>query len=443
MILGFFKDDSNGRPWTLLRLRIILWALIGLSYLATASQALGFIIDVSGTLPVQTSASQFTFKTTIREVQPAEIPPDLKAISSYLSVYINGNSNPVPVESEEVGTRDPKYFVRYVTSSSTVTTIGTTLEIELEIFKLDGSSIYAESQGDKINVKVRFKEKDSNDTPLTRENIVYIEAPSFTMPAAILGSQKALTVFLEPKAEIATIDKDNTRKNRTSPPVYVYAFQSTQPPLTLTLPAKIYDPKSFSHRDTTCTLSTPDTNSGPCLTSCLEENADKTNIYLNHQAITPQQFPDLIKVKGGFKPSQINLTGLENQKKYFVFLAYEGGTKVSECLVGEPSINFTMTELNGEAEATVVDMRCFIATATYGSPIAKELGVFRWYRDAVLKESLLGRGVIDLYYHLSPPLAQLIVNHPTLKTWTQTILDPLAKQLTRLQQESIQGSRAP
>ncbi len=411
------------------------WILSLLACLVITVPAFGFIIDVSGTLPVQSSASQFTFKTTIREVQPAEIPPDLKAIETYLSVYINGNSNPVPLETEEIGTRDPKYFVRYITSSSTATTVGTTLEIELEIFKRDGSSIYSESQGDKVNVKVRFKEKDSNDTPLTRENIVYIEAPSFTMPAAILGSQKSLTIFLEPKAEIATLDKDNTRKNRTSPPVYVYAFQAVQPPLTLTLPAKIYDPKSFTHRDTTCTLSTPDSNSGPCLTSCQEENADKTNVYLNHQAITTEQFPELLKVKAGFKPSQVNLTGLENQKKYFVFLAYEGGTKVSECLVGEPSINFTMTELNGEAEATVVDMRCFIATATYGSPLAEQVEVFRWYRDAVLSVSPLGRGIIDLYYYLSPPLAQFIVDHPSFKALAQTILDPLAQRLTRIQQE--------
>lgn len=407
------------------------------------NNAFGFSIGISGTLPVQSNASQFTFKTTLRDLRPAEVPVDPKSLDDYLKVYVNGDSNVLPLEGQPTTNKNQTFILRYVSDKSTTDTLGTTLEIELEVLKRDGSSIYASPQGDGVKLKVNFASTDSSETQLTRENVVYIEAPSFTRPASILGSQKSLTVYMDPKTEVTTLDKDNTRKNRQSPPVYVYAFPLSSPPLTMDLPAKIYDPKSFDHRDTTCTLSTPNGNSGPCITSCQDENADKSNVYLNHRDITREKFPNLFKVKSGYNSTQVILAGLENDKKYFVFLAYEGGTKASECLMGVPSVNYTLTELNGEADATIVDMRCFIATATYETPLAREVGLFRWYRDTVLSQSFLGRGFISLYYQISPPLAELVSKNATLKNLTLAMLNHVAARLRLLQLESPPHKGSP
>jgi outer membrane protein assembly factor BamB len=59
--------------------------------------------------------------------------------------------------------------------------------------------------------------------------------------------------------------------------------------------------------------------------------------------------------------------------------------------------------------------RCFIATAAYGSPMATEIGILREFRDEYLLTNPLGQALIDLYYRVSPPIAQFITEHPSLK----------------------------
>ena len=59
---------------------------------------------------------------------------------------------------------------------------------------------------------------------------------------------------------------------------------------------------------------------------------------------------------------------------------------------------------------------CFIATAGYGTDTAEELDVLREFRDAVLLPSNLGAGFVSLYYEVSPPIAEVISRHDSLRT---------------------------
>lgn len=69
---------------------------------------------------------------------------------------------------------------------------------------------------------------------------------------------------------------------------------------------------------------------------------------------------------------------------------------------------------------------CFIATATYGSPLAPEVATLRQFRDDVLLGSKLGRTFVSFYYSLSPPLAALISKHLRLQALTRRfMLEPL------------------
>ena len=72
---------------------------------------------------------------------------------------------------------------------------------------------------------------------------------------------------------------------------------------------------------------------------------------------------------------------------------------------------------------------CFIATAVFGTPLADEVGVFREFRDRYLTKSEIGVRFINLYYSLSPPVADLIRSNPFLKTLVRFHLKLLVKLL--------------
>ncbi len=69
---------------------------------------------------------------------------------------------------------------------------------------------------------------------------------------------------------------------------------------------------------------------------------------------------------------------------------------------------------------------CFIATAAYGTPTAKQLDVLREFRDDVLLKSTVGSRLVDFYYRTSPPIADFISKHGVVRTLVRDLLiDPI------------------
>ena len=68
---------------------------------------------------------------------------------------------------------------------------------------------------------------------------------------------------------------------------------------------------------------------------------------------------------------------------------------------------------------------CFIATAAYGSYLDPHVMVLRHFRDNVLLQSELGTAFVKFYYTHSPPIADFIAQHDTLRLLFRFALTPL------------------
>jgi hypothetical protein len=68
---------------------------------------------------------------------------------------------------------------------------------------------------------------------------------------------------------------------------------------------------------------------------------------------------------------------------------------------------------------------CFIATAVYSATTAEEIGILRQFRDECLLANTLGQGLVDVYYTVSPPMADFITDHPSLKPIVRAGLVPV------------------
>lgn len=71
------------------------------------------------------------------------------------------------------------------------------------------------------------------------------------------------------------------------------------------------------------------------------------------------------------------------------------------------------------------DGSCFIATAVYGSHDHVNVRILRNFRDQHLLSNIWGAVLVDLYYHCSPSIADLIREHPLLRTAARWILAPV------------------
>jgi hypothetical protein len=68
---------------------------------------------------------------------------------------------------------------------------------------------------------------------------------------------------------------------------------------------------------------------------------------------------------------------------------------------------------------------CFIATAAFGSYLDPHVMVLRHFRDNVLLQSELGTAFVKFYYKHSPPIADFIAQHDTLRVLMRFALTPL------------------
>jgi hypothetical protein len=118
---------------------------------------------------------------------------------------------------------------------------------------------------------------------------------------------------------------------------------------------------------------------------------------------------------------------LDVDKTYALFITYDGGLQRSECIYTSPIITQSLSEYFGEKEAKNVDLRCFIATAAFGSPWRTELKELRWFRDNILLKNSLGHYAVEIYYTYSPYWAAQLESYPRAKPFVRyALIGPVA-----------------
>jgi alpha-tubulin suppressor-like RCC1 family protein len=84
----------------------------------------------------------------------------------------------------------------------------------------------------------------------------------------------------------------------------------------------------------------------------------------------------------------------------------------------------TVVAAGGYVPCSLPRPGCFIATAAYGTPMAQEIQILREFRDEYLLTNPVGQALVGLYYTVSPPIAEFITEHPSLKPIVRVGLVP-------------------
>lgn len=92
----------------------------------------------------------------------------------------------------------------------------------------------------------------------------------------------------------------------------------------------------------------------------------------------------------------------------------------------------TTTGTDGTTKSGTGFRGCFIATAAYGSPLAKEVGMLCAFRDRYLLTSDMGRALVSLYYKNSPAAAKFISDHPASRIIVRALLRPIVRIAQKL-----------
>ncbi|MBK1734193.1 hypothetical protein CKO15_02620 [Halorhodospira abdelmalekii] len=106
-------------------------------------------------------------------------------------------------------------------------------------------------------------------------------------------------------------------------------------------------------------------------------------------------------------------------------------SEAAEAVVGLAPAGHLARELRPLEEAET-DIRCWIASAAYGSPNAQELERLRAFRDERLMARPLGYALVGLYYRFSPPLAHWIAADAQRQAVARSLFERLVPVLERL-----------
>ncbi len=144
--------------------------------------------------------------------------------------------------------------------------------------------------------------------------------------------------------------------------------------------------------------------------------------YIAYWGTSSRDYPYLTDVGNN---TVHTITGLKDGRTYyFAITAYDSDYNESaysiELVYPNNSNNF-----DGSGDSDGGGGGCFIATAAFGSPMAKQVAILRQFRDNILLPNRLGRAAVVFYYKHSPPYADYIAVHDNLRRLVRWSLIPI------------------
>jgi hypothetical protein len=132
-----------------------------------------------------------------------------------------------------------------------------------------------------------------------------------------------------------------------------------------------------------------------------------------------------------FVPRTVTVTGVDDGVAGGN-LIYTIVTDPAESMDGEydglNADDVTVTNVDDETAYKIIDNGggpCFIATAAYGSPSMMRVTLLREFRDRFMLTNRVGPMLVNLYYVCSPPVAEVISKHESIKSLVRWSLLPL------------------
>jgi len=171
---------------------------------------------------------------------------------------------------------------------------------------------------------------------------------------------------------------------------------------------------------------------------------DKPHVLDLSQVQVPSAYPDNVHVQAEF-----NQCFMELCNEVFNGGIEEGGKQrqSDEQLARDTAAEFGITEesvkevVGGEEISELYEENCVIATASYGSPMAKEVQMLREIRDNQLLQTQSGSafmgGFNTVYYSFAPTVAQWEHESPVFKEIVKTTITPLITSLSLLNYVSM------
>lgn len=410
--------------------RVVIFTLLLLTWTTGAK---GVSLIVEGSLPRGT-ATEMTLQVQIKNLTEEDVAGDLEdLVVSRLKIYLPDHpegSLPIVFSGKDTTGTLSDYEMEFLTQpEQSANEDGLSFDLEMTLRVIDNgsttslNSLLEEYQAVKVNAiyqDVTGAETEL-DTPtsITQENGVANEAPE---SLAVASTHKSLVFSWADKETIAYNDDSQKAPRGTT---VVLIDTTTTESGEYNFLAKTYkeDPGE-EEVDGSCTFTTTDTT---CNVSPCSNDSDQSPAYID---VSTLENISGIEYRTKATGTKVTFAGLDTTKTYAAFAFYEpSGLILSNCVLGTPIENVSLTELNGADPAGPGNASCFLATAAYGHSLHPHLDLLRAFRDDVLLRFPLTQKLVLWYYEYSPPLAHIIAQSEGLKALTRGLLWPVVALL--------------